>query len=134
VLVQPMIRGGAELLAGAVQDPVFGPLVAFGAGGVYAELIGQAQFRLAPLTDVDARELVREGKAGTLVRGYRGAPPADEDALVELLLRLSQLVADHPAIAELDLNPVLALADRAVAVDARVRVAHPERAERAKSW
>ena len=134
VLVQPLIRGGAELLAGAVQDPVFGPLVAFGAGGVFAELIGQAQFRLAPLTDLDARELVRDGKAGTLVRGYRGAPPADEDALVDLLLRLSQLAADHPEVAELDLNPVLALADGAVAVDARVRIAQPERSPRAKSW
>ena len=134
VVVQRMVRGGAELLAGAVQDPVFGPLVAFGPGGVFAELIGNAQFRLAPLTDIDARELVRDGKAGTLVRGYRGAPPADEDALVDLLLRLSQLAADHPEVAELDLNPVLALPGGAVAVDARVRIAHPEKATRAKSW
>jgi acetate---CoA ligase (ADP-forming) len=134
VLVQKMIRGGAELLAGVVQDPVFGPLVAFGAGGVFAELIGEAQFRLAPLTDLDAQELVRDGKAGALVRGYRGAPPADAGALVDLLLRLSKLAADHPEIAELDLNPVLALPDGAVAVDARVKVAQPERAQRAKSW
>jgi acetate---CoA ligase (ADP-forming) len=134
VLIQPMIRGGAELLAGVVQDPVFGPLVAFGAGGVFAELIGQAQFRLAPLTDIDARELVQDGKAGTLVRGYRGAPPADADSLVDLLLRLSQLAADHPEVAELDLNPVLALPDGAVAVDARVRIADPERSRRTKSW
>src|SRR4029077_2665400 len=75
VLVQPLIRGGAELLAGAVQDPVFGPLVAFGPGGVLAELIGQAQFRLAPLTELDARELVRAGKAGRLLpRCLRGRP------------------------------------------------------------
>jgi acyl-CoA synthetase (NDP forming) len=134
VLVQPMIRGGAELLAGAVQDPVFGPLVAFGAGGVFAELIGQAQFRLAPLTDIDARELVQDGKAGALVRGYRGAPPADSDALVDLLVRLSRLAADQPAVAELDLNPVLALPSGALAVDARVRVAHPARTHRAKTW
>jgi acetyl coenzyme A synthetase (ADP forming)-like protein len=134
VLIQPLVRGGAELLAGAVQDPVFGPLVAFGPGGVFAELIGEAQFRLAPLTDVDAFELVRDGKAGRLVAGYRGAPPADEGSLVDLLLRLSQLVADHPEVADLDLNPVLALPDRAVAVDARIRIAHPERAKRAKTW
>jgi acetate---CoA ligase (ADP-forming) len=134
VLIQPMIRGGAELLAGAVQDPVFGPLVAFGPGGVFAELIGQAQFRLAPLTDLDARELVRAGKAGRLVAGFRGAPPADEDALVDLLMRLSRLVEDFPEVAELDLNPVLALADRAVAVDARVRVARQAPQRRAKSW
>ena len=134
VLVQPFIRGGAELLAGAVQDPVFGPLVAFGPGGVFAELIGEAQFRLAPLTDVDAQELVRSGKAGRLVAGFRGAPPADEAALVDLLLRLSLLAEELPEVAELDLNPVLALPDRCVAVDARIRAAHPTQPHRAKSW
>ncbi|HZR95747.1 MAG TPA: GNAT family N-acetyltransferase, partial [Gaiellaceae bacterium] len=134
VVVQQYVTGGAELLAGAVQDPVFGPLVAFGPGGVYAELIGSAQFRLAPLTDIDARELVRSGKAGRLVAGFRGKPPADEDALVDLLLRLSKLVEEIPEVAELDLNPVLALPDRAVAVDARVRVAAQVPQRRAKSW
>jgi len=134
VLVQPMVRGGAELLAGAVQDPVFGPLVSFGAGGVLAELIGQAQFRLAPLTDLDAQELVRAGKAGRLVAGFRGAPPADEEALADLLLRLSRLAEDLPEMSELDLNPVLALADRCVAVDARVHIARQSRPHRAKSW
>src|SRR6185369_528937 len=115
LLVQPFVRGGAELLAGALQDPVFGPLVAFGPGGVLAELIGEAQFRLAPLTDLDARELVRGGKAGRLVAGFRGAPPADEDALVDLLFRLARLAEDVPEVAELDLNPVLALSDRCIA-------------------
>jgi acetyl coenzyme A synthetase (ADP forming)-like protein len=134
LLVQPMIRGGAELLAGAVQDPVFGPLVAFGPGGVLAELIGQAQFRLAPLTDLDAEELVHAGKAGRLVAGFRGAAPADDDALVDLMLRLSRLAEDLPEVAELDLNPVLALHDRCVAVDARVRVARQTPTRRAKSW
>jgi acetyl coenzyme A synthetase (ADP forming)-like protein len=134
LLVQPMIIGGAELLAGAVQDPVFGPLVAFGPGGVLAELIGQAQFRLAPLTDLDAEELVHAGKAGRLVAGFRGAPPASEEALVDMLLRLSRLAADVPELAELDLNPVLALPDRCVAVDARVRIAKPAAQHRAKSW
>ena len=134
VLVQPMVRGGAELLVGAVQDPVFGPLVAFGPGGVLAELIGEAQFRLAPLTDLDARELVRGGKAGRLVAGFRGAPPADEDALVDLLVRLARLAEDVPEVAELDLNPVLALSDRCIAVDARVRVARLARQRPAKSW
>ena len=133
-LVQPFVRGGAELLAGAVQDPVFGPLVAFGPGGVLAELIGEAQFRLAPLTDLDAGELVRSGKAGRLVAGFRGTPPADESALVDLLLRLSLLAEDLPEIAELDLNPVLALPDRCFAVDARVRVAEQSTAHRTKSW
>jgi acetyl coenzyme A synthetase (ADP forming)-like protein len=133
-LVQPFVCGGAELLAGALQDPVFGPLVAFGPGGVLAELIGEAQFGLAPLTDVDAGELVESGKAGRLVAGFRGAPPADQAALVDLLLRLSQLAEDLPEVAELDLNPVLALTDRCLAIDARVRVAEYDHAHRTKSW
>ena len=134
VLVQPLVRGGAELLAGLVQDPVFGPLVAFGPGGVLAELIGQAAFRIAPLTDVDAQELVTGGKGGRLVAGFRGAPAADVDALTDLVLRLARLGEDVPSVAELDLNPVLALPDRCVAVDARVRVRRPERVVRTKSW
>jgi acetyl coenzyme A synthetase (ADP forming)-like protein len=134
VIVQPMVRGGAELLAGIVQDRVFGPLVAFGPGGVLAELIGEAAFRIAPLTDADADELVRSGKAGRLVAGFRGAPAADADALVDLVQRLALLGEELPAVAELDLNPVLALPDGCVAVDARVRVRRPERQARAKTW
>ena len=134
LIVQPMIGGGAELLAGLVQDPVFGPLVGFGPGGVFAELIGEAAFRIAPLTDRDADELVYGGKAGRLVRGFRGAPAADGVALADLLLRLARLGEDIPAVAELDLNPVLALQDRCVAVDARVRVQRLELAVRAKTW
>jgi len=134
VVVQPMIPSGAELLAGVVQDPVFGPLVAFGPGGIFAELIGEARFRIAPLTDVDAEELVTGGKAGRLVAGFRGAPAASPTALTDLVHRLARLAEDHPAIAELDLNPVLALPDRCVAVDARVRLRHPEAGTRTKSW
>ena len=134
VLVQPMVAGGVELLAGVVQDPVFGPLVAFGPGGVFAELIGDAGFRIAPLTDVDAEELVMSGKAGKLVGGFRGRPPADPAALAELLHRLSRLGEDLPQVAELDLNPVVGLANRCVAVDARVRVHRPGSVERLKTW
>jgi acetyl coenzyme A synthetase (ADP forming)-like protein len=134
VLVQPMVSGGAELLAGIVQDPVFGPLVAFGPGGVFAELIGSASFRIAPLTDVDAEELVRDGKAGRLVAGYRVTPAADAGALVDLLHRLSALAVDLPEVAELDLNPVIALPDRCVTVDARIRLATPAARAALKSW
>lgn len=134
VVVQAHVGGGTELLAGVVQDPVFGPLVAFGPGGVLAELIGDAAFRLAPLTDVDAIELVHEGKAGRLVSGFRGAPPADEAALVDLLLRLSALAEGFPEVAELDLNPVVALPGGCVAVDARVRVQAPEPLRSLKTW
>jgi acetyl coenzyme A synthetase (ADP forming)-like protein len=134
VIVQPFLRGGAELLAGVVQDPVFGPLVAFGPGGVLAELIGGAAFRIAPLTDVDADELVHEGKAGRLVAGFRGAPPADGAALVDLVHRLSRLAVDLPEIAELDLNPVIALPSECIAVDARVWVRASQLQRSLKSW
>jgi acetyl coenzyme A synthetase (ADP forming)-like protein len=134
VVVQPMIQDGAELLAGLVQDPVFGPLVAFGPGGVLAELIGEAAFRIAPLTDVDAEELVTGGKAGRLVGGFRGAPAADAGALADLVHRLARLGEELPAVAELDLNPVLARPDGYVAVDARVRIRRPERVARTKTW
>ena len=134
LIVQPMIPDGAELLAGVVQDAVFGPLVGFGPGGVLAELIGEAAFRIAPLTDLDTEELVYGGKAGRLVRGFRGAPAADGAALTDLLLRLARLGEDIPAVAELDLNPVLALPDRCVVVDARIRFQHPKRGTRAKTW
>ena len=134
VLVQPMVSDGTEVLAGLVQDPVFGALVAFGPGGELAELVGEAGFAIAPLTDADAEELVSSGKVGRLVRGYRGRPAADERALAALLHRLSRLGYEHPEVAELDLNPVLARPDGCVALDARVRLRRPERAARLKTW
>jgi acetyl coenzyme A synthetase (ADP forming)-like protein len=134
ILLQPMLSSTAELLAGVVQDPLFGPLVALGPGGVFAELIGDAGIRIAPLMDEDAMELVLGGKTGTLVRGYRGKPPADAEAIVDLVLRLSQLGEDLPEIAELDLNPVLARPDGCVAVDARVRVRLAETRAQTKTW
>ena len=134
VIVQPFVTGGVELLAGVIQDPVFGPLVAFGPGGVLAELIDQAEFRIAPLTDRDADELVLAGKAGRLVRGFRGARPADAAALADLVLRLGRLGQDLPEVAELDLNPVLGLPGGCLAIDARVRLARPPESHRLKSW
>ena len=135
VIVQPMIRGGVELLAGVAQDPVFGPLVAFGPGGVFAELIGDAQFRLAPLTDVDAgRARARRARRGGSWPDSEARPPADAAALVDILLRLSRLADEIPELAELDLNPVLGLPDRCVAVDARIRLAPAESRSGAKTW
>ncbi len=134
VLVQRMVEDGVELLAGVVQDATFGPLVAFGPGGVLAELIGEAGFRIAPLTDADADELVHSGKTGKLVAGYRGARPANVAALTGLLHHLSRLGEDLPEIAELDLNPVIALPEGCLVVDARVRLQRPERPPRLKTW
>ena len=126
-------QGGAELLAGVVQDPVFGPLVAFGPGGVLAELIGEAAFRIAPLTDVDAEELVTPVRQDASC-GASAALPRRPGALADLVLRLAQLGEELPEVAELDLNPVLGRPDRCVVVDARVRVQRREQVLRAKSW
>jgi len=134
VIVQQFLTEGAELLAGIVQDPVFGPLVAFGPGGVLAELIGSANFALAPITDVDAAELLGSGKAAKLVDGWRGAPAVSRTALTDLLHRLSRLAVDLPEVTELDLNPVLAAPDGCVAVDMRVRIGRPAPAASPKTW
>ncbi len=134
VIVQQMVVGGVELLAGLLQDPVFGPLVAFGPGGVLAELIGEASFRIVPITDVDADEMVTSGKAGRLVAGFRGAPAADAHALSDLLLRLSALAEDLPELAELDMNPVIARGEGCVIVDCRARVSPRSEVRAAKTW
>ena len=130
-----MIRGSAELLAGVVQDPVFGPLVAFGPGGVFAELIGEAGFRIAPLTDVDAEELVTPARRGgsctaSGARRRRTRPRSWSSSTGSRALG-----EDLPEVAELDLNPVLGSPNAAVAVDARVRglPRHVEQ-RREKSW
>lgn len=134
VIVQPLLDGRTELLAGVTQDAVFGPLVAFGPGGAFTELIGDVRFRLASLDARDAEELVTMGKAGQLVRGFRGAPAADTKSLVDLVLRLARLATDLPEVRELDLNPVLAGPDGCVAVDARVRVGAGGRESSLKGW
>ena len=127
VLVQEMVTGGVECLVGLVNDPLFGPLVAFGLGGTIAEVMGDVAFRLHPLTDIDADELLGSVKAARLLAGYRGSPPADLPALRDLLLRISQMVEDLPEIAELDLNPVIArpAGHGVVALDARIRLERP---------
>ena len=128
------MRGGVELLVGAVEDPVFGPLVALGPGGTLAELIGAASFRLAPLTDADADELVQTEKVARLLGGFRGAPEADKSSVTSLLLRIGALVNDVAEIAELDLNPVIAGPAGCVVVDARIRVAPQTAVRPAKTW
>ena len=125
VLVQPMVTGGVEVMAGMVQDPSFGPLIGFGLGGIHVEILGDVRFRITPLTELDAADLIRGIKGYRLLQGYRGHPPGDVDAIQELLLRLSRLVEEVPEIVELDLNPIIALppGQGCRIVDARIRVA-----------
>jgi acyl-CoA synthetase (NDP forming)/RimJ/RimL family protein N-acetyltransferase len=122
VLVQAMVSGGTETIIGVVQEPVFGPLVVFGLGGVATEVLGDHTARLAPLTEADADDLIHEIRAAPLLLGHRGEPAADIGALRGTLLRISRLADDLPQVAELDLNPVIARPDGVFAVDARVRV------------
>jgi acyl-CoA synthetase (NDP forming) len=121
-LVQSMIEGGVEMLVGVVHDPVFGPVVACGAGGTAAELLKDVAVRITPITDVDAREMVRSLATFPLLDGYRGAPKTDVAALQELLLRVGAMVEAHPEVAEMDLNPVKVLERGLVVVDARIRL------------
>jgi acetyl coenzyme A synthetase (ADP forming)-like protein len=109
VLLQPMVREGIEVMAGMTEDPVFGPLVAFGLGGVHVEVLGDVVFRVPPLTDKDALGMLQGIRGRALLQGHRGQPPADEDALVDLLLRVARLVDEVPEIDDLDLNPIFAL-------------------------
>jgi acyl-CoA synthetase (NDP forming) len=122
LLVQQMVTGGVEMLVGALHDPTFGPLVVCGSGGVLVDLLADSAFRIHPLTTDDAADMIRELRGSRLLRGYRGAPPADEAALRDVVLRVSALLSICPEIQELDLNPVKVLPAGACAVDARVRV------------
>ncbi|MDA8017377.1 MAG: GNAT family N-acetyltransferase [Thermoanaerobaculia bacterium] len=124
VLVQPMVTGSAEVMIGVDQDPVFGPLVAFGLGGIHVEILRDVQFRVAPLSDRDAHEMVRGVKGYRLLQGYRGHPAADVEALKDALLRISRLAEAVPEIASLDLNPLFAREPGGgyLVVDARIRV------------
>jgi acyl-CoA synthetase (NDP forming) len=123
VLVQEFVPGGHEVLIGTSEDPSFGPMIGFGLGGVFVELIGDVAFRLHPLTDLDIDEMFAEVKSARLLEGYRGGDPGDVEALKEALARVSALVEHRPDIAEMDLNPVKVLAPgKGVRiVDARIR-------------
>jgi hypothetical protein len=122
VLVQPMAKRGTELVAGVVQDEVFGPLVLFGLGGTATELLADHAARLAPLTDSDVHDLITAPRCAPLLFGHRGNGPVDLQGLEQLLLRLSQLASDLPQLAEADLNPVVARPDGVTALDVRIRV------------
>jgi acetyltransferase len=125
IQVQEMAPGGQEVIIGIKRDPTFGPLVMFGLGGIYVEALADVSFRIAPLTEADAEAMIDEIRSAKLLKGLRGAPPADRAALVDAIVRIGRLAADHEEIVELDVNPLLALpsGEGAVAVDARVILA-----------
>lgn len=123
ILVQRMVKGGRETICGIVRDPLFGPLVMFGLGGIYVEALGDVMFRVAPLKDSDARNMVAGIRGTKLLGALRGQPAVSADALADALRRLSQIAIDLPMIEEMDINPLLAFETEAIAVDCRVRLA-----------
>jgi acetyl coenzyme A synthetase (ADP forming)-like protein len=125
VVIQEMVPAGVELMVGITTDPLFGPLVAFGLGGIHVEILGDVRFRITPLTDKDARSMIRGIRGYRLLQGYRGHAPADLSAIEDVLLRLSRMVEDIPEIRELDFNPLVALGpgQGCRVLDARIQVA-----------
>lgn len=122
VLIEATAPKGQEVIVGMRRDPNFGPLMMFGLGGIYVELFGDVAFRVAPLTEADAREMVEKTRAGRLLTGFRGLIHADVDAVVDAILRLSQIAVDFPQIDEMEINPLLVLpkGQGALALDGRV--------------
>jgi acyl-CoA synthetase (NDP forming) len=126
-LVQEYVRGGREVIVGMIQDPKFGPLVMFGLGGIYVETVQDVVFRVPPLTDLDAQEMIRQIGGYRLLEGVRGEAPVDMEALAEILERFSQMVEELPQLAEIEINPFIVFPDSKDfrAVDARVRLVNP---------
>jgi len=120
ILVQEMAPPSTEVIIGATKDPQFGPALMFGFGGIFVEVLKDVAFRIAPITRSEAQEMITEVKAYPILRGYRGQPPTDINAIVEILLNTSKLVMDHPEIKELDLNPIMVYKKGAIIVDARI--------------
>jgi acyl-CoA synthetase (NDP forming) len=120
VLVQEMAPAGTEVIVGSIKDPQFGPAIMFGLGGVFVEVLKDVTFRIAPITEDEAAEMISEVKAYPLLKGYRNTPPADLKAITKILVNTSRLVTEHPEIKELDLNPIMVYEKGAKAVDARI--------------
>ena len=125
ILVEKFVSGGRETIIGMTTDPSVGPILMFGVGGIYVEALKDVSFRLAPVTVHDARDMLDSIRGARLLQEYRGGA-VDREAVVEAILRISQLVGDHPQIAELDINPFLAFGDGGLAVDGRVALHPPE--------
>ncbi len=120
ILVQEMAPTSTEVIVGSIKDQQFGPTLMFGFGGIFVEVMKDVAFRIAPITEQDAREIITEVKAYPILRGYRGQPPLDIDMIIKILLNTSRLVMDHQEIKELDLNPVMVYEKGAKTVDARI--------------
>lgn len=120
VLIMEMAPAGIEVIVGAIKDAQFGATIMFGLGGIFVEVLKDVTFKIAPVNVEEAKEMITGLKAYALLKGYRNTPPADVDALAEIIVCVSKLLTDYPEIKELDLNPVMAYAKGASTVDARI--------------
>jgi acetyl-CoA synthetase (ADP-forming) len=120
LFIQEMIPSSFEVMVGGKYDNTFGQTIAFGLGGIYVEVYEDVSFRIVPITEKDALNMIKETKAYKILVGYRGKKPADMKALIDILMKTSKMLESNPEIKELDMNPVFALSDRAVAIDARI--------------
>ena len=120
VLVSPMARSGVEVIIGVVHDPIFGPVIMFGLGGVFVEVLKDVSFRALPMSEGDALEMIEDIRSRKILDGVRGAAPVDKAALVDLIMKVATVAQSHPEIAEIDLNPVIARSDGYDVVDARM--------------
>jgi acetyl-CoA synthetase (ADP-forming) len=120
VSVQKMVRPGTEVIVGTSKDPQFGPVIMFGLGGIFVELLKDVSFRVIPVERKDAQEMIEEIKGFPLLQGYRGKEPANISVLTDIILKISKFIEANPIVKELELNPIFVYRDRAVAVDARI--------------
>lgn len=119
-MIQEMAPSGTEVIVGSVKDLQFGPAIMFGLGGIFVEVLKDVTFRIAPITEDEAMEMIGEVKAYPLLKGYRNTPPVDLEAITKILLDTSKLVMEHMEIKELDLNPIIVYEKGAKTVDARI--------------
>ncbi len=120
ILVQKMAKKGLEIIVGGLRDNIFGPVVMFGLGGIFVEVLKDVSFRVAPISYEDAYEMMKEIKSAKLLEGYRGQPPIDKKAIADIIIAVAKLLEENPEVDSVDLNPVIAYPDGAVVVDARV--------------
>ncbi len=124
ILVQEMVPEGVEVIVGATRDPTFGPVLLFGLGGIFVEVLKDVSFRIAPVTKYDAESMLKEIKAAKILEGYRGTPPRDKEALVDIIMKLSKFMEEQESVTDVDLNPIMAFEEGkgAKIADARVLI------------
>jgi acyl-CoA synthetase (NDP forming) len=126
ILIEKMMPPSTEVIVGGIRDPQFGPSIMFGIGGIFTEIYDDVAFRVAPIDKMDALNLVHELKGSKILEGARGKPPADVDSIINVLINVSNLMMEHDAISQLDLNPVIVYSDGVCAVDSRIIIGQTE--------